>query len=219
MLFLLNNAGVPSTATFVQVSSHPTDVPPKGTITAPAGDVPIQAGQAVNFAGTASDADGSVSTDSWFFPAGKPTTSSVLSPGAIAFLSAGTFVASLTVVDNAGVNDPSPPTRTITVQPDKLSVKIVSPLANATVKGSVAVTVSATGSTGAPNVFRFGVDIGGPPLATTTAPHQVLSVSGSSATFTWNSAQQANGVHTLWVSCTDAHGNFGSASEKVTVAN
>jgi hypothetical protein len=219
LLFLLNNMGVPSIATFVQVSSNPTDVPPRGTITAPAGDVTIQAGQAVKFAGTASDADGSVSTDSWFFPAGKPTTSSVLSPGAIAFLSAGTFAASLTVVDNAGLNDPSPPTRTITVQPDKLSVKIVSPLANATVKGSVAVTVSATGSTGSPNAFRFGVDIGGPPLATTTAPHQVLKVSGSSATFTWNSTQQANGVHTLWVSCTDANGNFGSASEMVTVAN
>ena len=116
-------------------------------------------------------------------------------------------------------DDPTPPTRTITVQPDKLSLKIVSPLANATVKGSVAVTVSATGSTGGPNAFRFGVDIGGPPLATTTAPHQVLEASGSSATFTWNSAQQANGLHTLWVSCTDANGNFGSASEMVTVAN
>jgi hypothetical protein len=219
MLFLLNNAGVPSTATFVQVSSHPTDVPPKGTITAPLGDVTIQAGQAVKFAATASDTDGTVSRASWIFPEGNPTASSFLTPGAIAFLSPGTFVASLTVVDNAGVNDPSPPTRTITVQPDKLGVNIVNPLANATVNGSVAVTVSATGSTGGPNVFRFGVDIGVPPLATTTAPHQTLSVSGSSATFTWNSAQQANGVHTLWVSCADANGNFGSASEMVTVAN
>jgi Domain of unknown function (DUF1929)/PKD domain len=219
LLFLLNKAGVPSIATFVQVSSHPTDKPPKGTITVPAGDVTIQAGQTVKFAATASDPDGSVSTDSWFFPAGKPATSSVLSPGTIVFSSAGTFTGSLTVVDNAGVNDPSPPTRTITVQPDKLGVKIISPLANATVKGSVAVTVSATGTTGGSNAFRFGVDIGSPPLATTTAPHQNLTVSGTSATFTWNSTPLPNGVHTLWVSCTDASGNFGSASEMVTVAN
>jgi hypothetical protein len=27
------------------------------------------------------------------------------------------------------------------------------------------------------------------------------------------------GVHTLWVSCTDANGNFGRAGEMVTVAN
>src|SRR5258708_9530040 len=39
LLFLLNNSGVPSKGSFVQVSSHPTDKPPKGTITSPAGDV------------------------------------------------------------------------------------------------------------------------------------------------------------------------------------
>ena len=219
LLFLLNKTGVPSLAAFVQVSSYPTDKPPKGTIAAPAVDVKIQAGQAVNFVGKAADTDGFVSTDSWFFPAGKPATSSVLSPGAIVFSSSGIFTASLTTVDNDGVNDPSPPIRTITVQPDKLGVKIVTPLANATVKGSVAVTVSATGTTGSSNAFRFGVDIGGPPLPTTTAPHQKLTVSGTSATFTWPSTQQANGVHTLWVSCTDANGNFGIANEMVTVAN
>jgi hypothetical protein len=219
LLFLLNKAGVPSIAIFVQVSNHPTDKPPKGTITAPVGDVTIQAGQAVNFSGEAADTDGYVSADNWFFPTGKPATSSVLSPGAIVFSAAGIFVASLTAVDNAGVNDPSPPTRTITVQPDKLGVKIVNPLANATVKGSVAVTVSATGTTGSSNRFRFGVDIGGPPLATTTAPHQGVTTSGTSATFTWNTTQPTNGVHTLWVSCTDANGNFGGASEMVTVAN
>ena len=91
LMFLLNKAGVPSIATFVQVSSHPTDKPPKGTITVPTGDVTIQAGQAVKFGGTASDNDGSVSTDSRFFPAGKPTTSLSLDPGAIAFSSTGTF--------------------------------------------------------------------------------------------------------------------------------
>ena len=69
------------------------------------------------------------------------------------------------------------------------------------------------------SAFRFGVDIEGPPLATTNTPNQLLTVSGTSATFTWPSTQQANGVHTLWVSCTDANGNFGIANEMVTVAN
>jgi hypothetical protein len=114
---VLNRAGVPSVARFVQVSSNPTDQPPKGTITAPTGDVTITAGQAVNFAGTASDPDGSVQKYSWFFPEGTPESSSVPSPGAIVFPTAGTYVASLTTVDDKGVNDPSPPTRTVTVQP------------------------------------------------------------------------------------------------------
>jgi hypothetical protein len=117
MLFVLNRAGVPSLARFVQVSQNPTDQPPKGTITAPTGDVTITAGQAVNFAGTARDPDGSVQKYSWFFPEGTPESSSAPSPGAIVFPKAGTYVVSLTVVDNKGVNDPSPPTRTVTVQP------------------------------------------------------------------------------------------------------
>jgi galactose oxidase-like protein/PKD domain-containing protein len=117
MLFALNQTGVPSVARFVQVSQNPTDQPPKGTITAPAGDVTINAGQAVKFAGAASDADGSVQKYSWFFPEGTPESSTAPSPGTIVFPNAGTYVASLTAVDDKGVNDPSPPTRTITVQP------------------------------------------------------------------------------------------------------
>src|SRR6516165_6331907 len=51
-----------------------------------------------------------------YFPEGNPSTSSSLNAGSVLFSSPGTYVASLTAVDNLGVNDPSPPTRTITVQ-------------------------------------------------------------------------------------------------------
>jgi len=44
LLFLINNAGVPSVAQFVQVSTAPTDVPPTGTITSPATNVSISPG-------------------------------------------------------------------------------------------------------------------------------------------------------------------------------
>jgi galactose oxidase-like protein/glyoxal oxidase-like protein/PKD domain-containing protein len=117
MLFVLNHAGVPSVAKFVQVSQNPTDQPPKGTITVPVGDITIHAGQAVKFAGTGSDADGTVQKYSWFFPEGTPESSTVPNPGSIVFPNIGSFVVSLTVVDNKGVNDPSPPTRRVTVQP------------------------------------------------------------------------------------------------------
>jgi hypothetical protein len=125
------------------VSQNPTDQPPKGTITAPAGDVTITAGQSINFAGTASDADGSVQTYSWFFPEGTPDSSSVPSPGAIVFPNAGTYVVSLTTVDDKGVNDPSPPTRTVTVQPGNvLKIEGESLVATATATAPIQVQVN-----------------------------------------------------------------------------
>ena len=54
----------------------------------------------------------------WTFPGGTPV--SVLNnpaPGAGTFTEPGTYVAALMVVDSVGENDPSPPTRTITVTP------------------------------------------------------------------------------------------------------
>jgi hypothetical protein len=117
MLFLINQAGVPSLAKFVHLSSTPKDKPPDGTITSPATDLTIQAGESVNFAATARDRDGSLSAYSWVFPGGTPPKSSALSPGLVSFTEAGTYVVSMTALDNLGVNDPSPPTRTIIVQP------------------------------------------------------------------------------------------------------
>jgi hypothetical protein len=114
MLFLLNKAGVPSVATFVQVSKYPNDQPPKGTITSPAGNVTVGVNQSVTFSGTATDPDGTVATQQWIFPEGNPNTSSSTG-GSVLFSQPGTYVASLTAVDNLGVNDPSPPTRTIMV--------------------------------------------------------------------------------------------------------
>ncbi len=82
-----------------------------------ADDVTITAGESVEFAGRGRDLDGTVASYSWNFPGGTPATSSVRSPGSITFEEEGTFVVSLTTIDDAGVNDPSPPTRTIIVQP------------------------------------------------------------------------------------------------------
>ncbi len=212
MLFLLNNAGVPSLATFVQVTGTPGDQPPKGTITSPATDpLNVTVNQPVNFAATASDPDGPVPTVySWYFPAGNPTTSTTPNPQGVKFSSTGTYVASLTVVDILGVNDPSPPTRTIVVQPGQLVVTINTPTANSTVNGRVSVNVGVQGSTGNPNTFALSID--GTPLST-------KNVTGTSTKFVWNTRQQSNGQHTLSVSVTDVNGNSGAASEPVTVKN
>ena len=210
MLFILNQAGVPSVASFVQVLSNPTDQPPKGTITAPSSNMTISAGQAVNFGATAFDPDGTVSAYSWFFPGATPSTSIVLNPGLVTFPLAGTSVGSLTVVDNLGMNDPSPPLRTITVQP---AVQITSPSAGSTVNGTISINAKVIGAVGNSNTFTFMVD--NTVLSTQTT-------SGTSASASWNTNNQFAGTHTLTVSVTDSdtfdpNAATGSTSEQVTV--
>ena len=118
MLFILNSSGVPSVAQFIQLSLLPTVQPPTGTITSPANNLTIAPGQAVNFAGTGTSSSGTIAAYSWVFQGGNPTSSVLANPGAVTYSTAGTYVASLTVTDNSGVTDPSPPTRIITVTPD-----------------------------------------------------------------------------------------------------
>ena len=118
MLFLVNQAGTPSIARFVQLSSNPNDQPPKAVITNPPTDITIRAGDSITFSGTASDPDGTVVSTQWIFPGATPNQSNSLNPGAVTFSLPGDAVVTLTAVDNLGVNDPSPPTRTIHVVPD-----------------------------------------------------------------------------------------------------
>jgi Domain of unknown function (DUF1929)/Legume lectin domain/PKD domain/Quinohemoprotein amine dehydrogenase, alpha subunit domain III len=118
LLFLINNAGVPSIAKFVQVSTAPTDLPPTGTITSPATPtITINQGQSVPFAGTGTATTGAITGYSWSIRGGSPATSSMQNPGAVTFSTLGTFQAALTVTDTAGITDPNPPVVTVTVTP------------------------------------------------------------------------------------------------------
>ncbi len=108
MLFILNAAGVPSVAKFVQLSgTAPPNQPPTATITSPAANVTISPGQAVSFAGTGNDPEGSISAYAWTFPGGNPASSSVAVPGPVVYSTPGTYAASLTVTDNGGLTSPS----------------------------------------------------------------------------------------------------------------
>lgn len=156
MLFILNKSGVPSVASMVQISANPTDQPPKGSITSPASDITIGVGQTANFAGTATDADGTVGTYSWVIPGGSPSQSTLPVPGNVTFSTPGTYIASLTVLDNLGVNDPSPPTRTITVQPVP-TLTSISP-ASGNVGQSINVTLTGSGFASG-DVCNFGAGV------------------------------------------------------------
>ncbi|PYL80497.1 MAG: hypothetical protein DMF23_16050 [Verrucomicrobia bacterium] len=191
MLFLLDGAGVPSKASFIQLTPNSYSlVPPTGAITAPSGDVTITAGSAINF-GTSTSA----SRYSWVFPGGTPATSTAQNPGNVTFGGPGTYTISLTVIDATGNSDPSPPTRTITVLPTSPDFSItVGPVAREVVPGGLATyTVTVTplsGFTGTVNLsvgsesgFPTGITSGGfSPASISTGGSSTLTMQTSTFT-------------------------------------
>jgi uncharacterized membrane protein len=120
MLFILNSAGVPSIATFVHLSAS-ANQPPTATITDPVSNMTVNPGDAVYFAGSGSDSDGSIATYSWTFPGGVPNASSVATPSNVTYSTPGVFTASLNVTDNDGLQSQAAVTRTVTVSDFALS--------------------------------------------------------------------------------------------------
>jgi len=100
---------VPSKARFIQLSLHPA-TPPSATISSPTSNVTIVAGSSVNF-GTTSSAY----QYSWVFPGGSPAASTLQNPGNVIFNTPGSYLVSLTAIDQLGNTDPNPPTRKVTV--------------------------------------------------------------------------------------------------------
>jgi hypothetical protein len=209
MLFLVNTAGVPSVARFIQLAGNPANEPPRGTILSPASNVTIKAGQTVIFSGDASDPDGAVTRYSWVVPGGSPASSAAATPAAVMFPVPGTYVISLTVTDDQGDNDPSPPSRTVTVEPASFSVFITNPPDGATVNGTQTVFLSTGGGTGP---FTYTLMLDGAGVFTTTT-------AATSTTYTWNTAAVADGTHTLGLLVTDTTGQRATASIRVGVAN
>src|SRR5437867_3616128 len=220
MLFLVNRRGVPSVAAWVQMSSTPNNQPPNGKITNPAADLTISAGQSVTFAGTGTDPDGTVTQFSWVFPGGTPNTSTSATPGAVTFSTPGTYVISLTVTDNQGAKDPSPPTRTITVQPPGFTASFSSPPDGAVVFGNqtvgMAVRVSGTvwvtiWVSGAAGPFSYQLSVG-PTIVWTE------SSANTNVSLPWDTTRTPDGTQTLLVTVRNSI-KSGSASVTVNVRN
>jgi hypothetical protein len=189
MLFLLDSAGVPSVAQFIQLTPH-TTTPPTGTIISPATDTTITAGGSVNFGTTTAAA-----SYAWVFPGGTPATSVAQNPGNVTFTTAGEYVTSLTVSDASGNSDPSPPTRTITVLPTTPDFNIsVSPSAITVIPGqSAPFTVTVTGLSGYGNTVSFSVGSASGLLSgVTSGGFSPSTITGSgSSTLTMNTTSLA----------------------------
>jgi len=187
MLFILNISGVPSVASMVQVSAAGANLAPTGTITSPASNVTIAAGQSVSYSGTGTDPDGTISGYAWSFTGGNPSFSLLANPGSVTYTTPGTYVTTFTVTDNAGLTDPHPPTRTITVQDFSLSA---SPASNTVSPGgstSYSATVaSGTGFTGSVSFSASGLPTGASasfnPASVTTSGSSTMTVSTTTST-------------------------------------
>lgn len=200
MLFILDNSGVPSIASLVQLSLAANDIPPTGTITSPGSDVTITAGQSVNYSGTGSDPDGSISAYSWSFPGGSPNSSTLANPGNVIYSTPGTYTTTFTVTDNVGLTDQTPPTRTITVQPDfSLSA---SPSTRTIVQGgATSYTATVTAGTGFSGTVSLSVS-GLPAGATASFSPASISTSGSSSLSVSTSTSTPPGSYPLTVTAT-----------------
>ena len=119
LMYLSAVDNVTSDAIFVMAEPAPAigtttaNTPPNGTIVSPPGDVSIQEGETVSFEGDATDPDGDEMTYLWDFGDGMSSTS--LSPGDHTYSDSGTYTVTFTVTDARGAVDPTPATRTITV--------------------------------------------------------------------------------------------------------
>ena len=204
MLFILNSSGVPSVAQFVQLTPAPGDKPPTGTITSPASDVTITAGQSVFFAGSGTDPDGTITAYSWSFPGGNPSTSSLATPGNVIYDTPGTFAGTLTVTDNAGLNDPNPPSRKITVNPAPdftISATPSSQIVVRTSSTSFSVTVSSVnGFSGTVSLDASGL----PPNGTASFSNPFVTGSGSSTLTVTPGITSPPGIYTLTITGTSA---------------
>jgi len=90
----------------------PGNVKPVATIVSPGQGMSVGVGDPVDFAGTASDADGTVASHAWTF--GDGSSAAVEDPGAHTYTSEGSFTATYTVTDNLGATS-DPASVTITV--------------------------------------------------------------------------------------------------------
>lgn len=104
----------PATRTITVLANQP----PNGTITAPAADVTIAAGQSVAFEGTGADPDGHVPlTYRWTFGGSGIADSTARDAGPRTFTTPGSYVVTFTATDALGLSTLVPPTRSVTVRP------------------------------------------------------------------------------------------------------
>ena len=203
MLFLINNAGVPSVAQFVRFpapyeDSIPPTAPGTVTVTGSMGTASLAWLPATDNGGIAAY-EVHRSTVPGFTPAASTRVARVTATNYTdEGLAAGTYYYQILAVDQAGNVGPATASGSVTVTADTVlpSVSIATPADGATVAGIVTVTANASDNLGVAGVqFRLdGVALG---PEDTVAPYS----------YAWNTSTVANGTHVLTAVARDAAGN------------
>jgi hypothetical protein len=215
MLFLVNSAGVPSIASFVQLPAPTGDREPPTPPTSLAAQGAI--GSATLTWGASTDNTGVAlynihrSTASGFLPSpanrvGQSTSTSFTNSA----VAAGTYYYVVTAQDVAGnVSGPSNEASVIVLSDTTPpTVTITTPAEMATVTGSVSVNATASDDVGVAGVL-FQVDGQALGSERTTSPYSL----------TWNTVNTSNGSHVLTAVARDAAGNHSQATVDVVVSN
>src|SRR5207248_3334496 len=129
----------------------------------------------------------------------------------VAIDNAGKSTVSAPVTVNKDATSPVKPSGAGGATPPGLTASITSPASGATVSGTVTVNMAAGNASGSPTQFLLKLD------SATTLSSQ--SVSGSAATYAWNTSGVAAGAHTLNLTVTDGAGRTATASVSVTVSS
>ena len=215
MLFLVNNADVPSVARFVQFAAPGGDTTPPTPPTGVTGEGAIGS---ASLSWTASTDNTGVAlynvhraTTSGFQPTaanriGQPTATTFTDTA----VTAGTYFYVVTAQDVAGNISAASNEAAVMVLADTTvpTVMLTAPANGATVTGSIAVTATASDDVKVAGV-QFQLD--GQPLGAerTTAPYAA----------TWNTGSATNASHTLTAVARDAAGNTAQSAVDVVVSN
>ena len=216
MLFLLNTAGVPSVAQFVQVLSTSASQRPTAIINGPSNDPILLAGGSVSFSGSGTTPAGTIAGYSWSFPGGTPASSASANPGPVAYRTPGVYVASLTVTNSDGLASQIAATRIVIVAPD-FSVSTGPGSVSVLPGGSANYLVTVTGAPGfsgqvsfAANNLPAGVTASFNPPSITTSGSAVMTLTAASST--------AVGIYPVTVAASSAT-NTHTAPTSLTVSN
>lgn len=196
MLFLVNSSGVPSVATFVQLTTTlAANHAPTATIVSPSASITVNPGQTVSFSGSGADSDGAITSYAWSFPGGTPASSAQANPGNITYSTPGTYTASFTVTDNSGATSQAA-TRTVTVADYSLGVAPASQ--SVSPGGGAAYSATLTPVAGFTGVVTFSVS-GLPTGATATFSPSSVTSSGSTTMTVSTTASTPPGSYPLTI--------------------
>jgi len=158
-----------NTPAIVTVTVREKPKPPDGIIDSPLADAVIRPGESVDLQATGSDPDGSIVSWKWIItgPGGFVYTSTDEDPGALELTAVGPYLATLTVTDDDGVEDPTPAVVEFSVQdPDNFPPNgtIDSPVDGSVIQpgGSIDLQSSATDPNGDDTVATWNWKITGP---------------------------------------------------------